>query len=158
LAKRERSGERIWLIIITNIKHSFLGKIPRGDFYGQKTSATAANPRRPATKLPEPPVPLGEPGRRLWDQIMGECNLTDLGCELLLEACQARDRAESLRVQIDASGEMLQTARGLKENPLLKLELQTKAFVTRTLHKLAISEPTRPVGRARGGVGWRPDT
>jgi hypothetical protein len=86
---------------------------------------------------------------------MGECDLTDLGCELLLEACQGRDRAESLRAQIDATGEMLQTARGPKENPLLKLELQTKAFVTRTLHKLAISEPTRPVGRPPGVLGWK---
>ena len=105
--------------------------------------------------LPEPPVALGAAGRRLWDQIMRECQLTDLGAELLLEACQGRDRAESLRAQIDRDGEILQTARGPKKNPLLKAELQAKAFVTRTLHKLAIAEPTRPVGRPPRGVGWQ---
>jgi len=110
---------------------------------------------QPAGSLLKPPVDLGEPGQRLWDKIMGECDLTDLGCELLLEACQGRDRAESMRMQIDRDGELIQTARGLRENPLLKLELQTKAFVTRTLHKLAISEPTRPVGRPPGVLGYR---
>jgi|SRR6516162_5062302 hypothetical protein len=109
--------------------------------------------------VPEPPIKLGKAGRRLWDRIQHECNLTDLGAELLLQAAQAQDRAESLRIQIDREGELLQTSRGPKENPLLKAELQAKAFVTRTLHKLAIAEPTRPVGRPPRSMSWQgPDS
>jgi hypothetical protein len=42
------------------------------------------------------------------------------GIELLLLACEATDRAASLREAIDRDGELISTRSGLKEHPGLK--------------------------------------
>jgi hypothetical protein len=107
----------------------------------------------------DPPRSLGKPGRSLWDRIMREYAIRDAGgIELLLLACEATDRAASLRDQIDRDGELIPTRSGLKEHPGLKAELANRAFVSRTLKRLGLDvEPVRPgVGRPGGGIGWVP--
>jgi hypothetical protein len=80
------------------------------------------------------------------------------GIELLTLACQALDRAESLRERIDTEGELIQVRGNLKEHPGLKAELANRAFVARTLVKLGLDvEPIRPMpGRPAKGFGWMP--
>ena len=80
------------------------------------------------------------------------------GIELLLLACEATDRAASLREAIDRDGELISTRSGLKEHPGLKAELANRAFISRTLQRLGLDvEPVRPgVGRPGGGIGWIP--
>jgi hypothetical protein len=53
-------------------------------------------------------------GRRLWDKTAAQYNLDDIGLEFLAEACAARDRAESLRAQIDREGEKLPDGRATR--------------------------------------------
>jgi hypothetical protein len=59
---------------------------------------------------PHPPRTLGEHGTNLWDRIVGNYNIDDVaGRELLALACEQLDRAEALKAQINAAGEVVQT-------------------------------------------------
>jgi hypothetical protein len=110
------------------------------------TAATTANP----------PANLGPAGTNLWRSILGQYDIRDAGGLALLEqAAFANDRAERLRAEIDAAGEILHTCNGPREHPGLKAELASRAFVARTLCKLGLHvEPLRPsVGRPPSS--WR---
>jgi hypothetical protein len=104
-----------------------------------------------------PPRKLGTHGQRLWAAVNEEVILEDAaGAEMLLEACEALDRAQECAAEIKRSGVMIKTRTGSKENPLLKIELANRAFVTRTLARLGLdSEPIKTIGRpgARGYDG-----
>jgi hypothetical protein len=79
--------------------------------------------------------------------------ITDIGgLELLCLACQALDRAESLREAIDRDGTMLRTKTGdLRSNPLLRDELANRAFCAKTLDRLGLNaENIKPEGRPGG--------
>src|SRR5215813_4936790 len=93
-----------------------------------------------------PPRTFGHYGMSLWARITSEYNIEDAGGrELLTLACQHLDRAEALRQQIDAEGEVVQTRNGPKDHPALRHELQARAFVAKTLHRLGLNvEPLRP--------------
>ena len=103
-----------------------------------------------------PPRTLGHHGMSLWARINSEYSIEDAGGrELLTLACQHLDRAEALRQQIDAEGEVVQTRNGPKDHPALRHELQARAFVAKTLLRLGLNvEPVRPVpGRPAGWMG-----
>jgi hypothetical protein len=104
-----------------------------------------------------PPRKLGTHGQRLWAVVNEEVVLEDAaGVEMLLEACEALDRVQECAAEIKRSGVMLRTKTGTRENPLLKIELANRAFVTRTLARLGLdSEPIKTLGRpaARGYDG-----
>jgi hypothetical protein len=103
-----------------------------------------------------PPRTLGNHGMNLWNRITSEYEITDAGGrELLVLACQQLDRAEALKAQIDAEGEIVQSRHGPKDHPALRHELQARAFVAKTLLRLGLNvEPLRPVpGRP---AGWMP--
>ena len=92
----------------------------------------------------------------LWARITSEYNIEDAGGrELLTLACQQLDRAEALRQQIDAEGEVVQTRNGPKDHPALRHELAARAFVAKTLLRLGLNvEPVRPApGRPAGWMG-----
>jgi len=116
-------------------------------------------PPAPATEA-APPRSLGEHGSSLWNRIMAEYDIADAGGrELLALACQQLDRAEALKAQIDAEGEVIQTRNGPKDHPALRHELAARAFIAKTLHRLGLNvEPLRPnPGRPGGlGTGWMP--
>jgi hypothetical protein len=82
----------------------------------------------------DPPSSLGELGATLWREILSDRRLTSRPELTILEhACQAHDRAESLRQQILISGELIETLTGsIKANPLLMLEnCQARALCAR---------------------------
>ena len=102
---------------------------------------------------PGPPRPLGKHGMALWRSVHAEYLLTDAGgTELLCGACQALDRAEACRAQIDKDGELLRWKGGVREHPLMKAELANRAFVSRSIARLGLdvealrSGPGRPSG------------
>ena len=104
-----------------------------------------------------PPRKLGAFGANLWQRILSEYEIEDAaGLELLTLACQQLDRAESLRAQIDAEGEVIKTQRGKRDHPALRHEIQARAFVAKTLLRLGLNvEPLRPQpGRP---AGYMPD-
>jgi hypothetical protein len=90
---------------------------------------------------------------------MSEYQMEDCGgLEMLAQACQALDRAEGLRGEIERDGEVLRLGDTIKDHPALKHELANRAFVVRTLVRLGLNfEPVRPsVGRpGYGGIGLR---
>jgi hypothetical protein len=116
--------------------------------------------RSTATVSP-PPRKLGKTGRVLWDTVMTEYQIHDIGgVELLMQACLAADRADALAEIINRDGETIHTKSGLRAHPCLKDELQNRAFVVRTLERLGLNiESIKPsVGRPPSGFGWRGDT
>ena len=88
---------------------------------------------------------------------MREYLIEDLGgCEILCSACQALDRAEFCREQIDRDGELVKTKAGPREHPLLKAELSNRAYVSRTLQRLGLDvEAVKPIGRPPRPLGWQ---
>ena len=100
------------------------------------------------------PIPAGleQHGGELWVAVHREYEINDVGGrEMLRQACAALDMAFRCRARIDAEGEIL-TGRTVREHPLLKIELQNRAFVVRTLARLGLafealrSGPGRPPG------------
>jgi hypothetical protein len=112
--------------------------------------------KRSTPAAPTPPRKLGEHGARLWGAIHADYGIEDAGgVEMLALACQALDRAESCRKTIDDDGEVVRTEGGpLKDHPLIKHELASRAFVARTLQRLGLDvEAIKPVGRPTGTFG-----
>ena len=117
----------------------------------------AKNPRltlvQPGSNPAEPPRKLDDPGRNLWDRIMSEYDIADSGgLEVLAQACQALDRAEALRSEIDRDGEVIRVRGSIREHPALKHELASRSFVVRALARLNLNfEPVRSgLGRPGG--------
>ena len=106
---------------------------------------------------PKPPANLGPAGINLWRLIMAEYDVSDAGGQALLEqAALACDRAERLRAEIDAAGEILHTRSGPREHPGLKAELASRSFVCRTLQRLGINlEAVRMAPGRPSGPAWR---
>jgi hypothetical protein len=111
------------------------------------TKLTVVTSPQPGIK---PSRKLGQHGAALWRSVMNEYAIVDSGgIEMLTAACQALDRAESLREQINRDGEVIRMKGGvLKDHPALKHELANRAFVVRTLHRLGLDvEAIKPIGR-----------
>jgi hypothetical protein len=105
----------------------------------------------------QPPRKLGDHGRQLWHRIMSSYTIDDeAGREMLALACQALDRTEALREQIDRDGATIIVRGAPREHPGLKAELAGRAFICRTLSRLGLDvEPLRPfAGRPPAVVGW----
>jgi phage terminase small subunit len=109
-----------------------------------------------ASSVPKPPKNLGPAGTRLWRAILAEYDIPDAGGLALLEqAAFAYERAERVRAQIDAEGEIVRTERGVREHPGLKIELASRSFVVRTLQRLGINlEAIRPASGQRPKPSW----
>ena len=108
---------------------------------------------QPGSNPAEPPRKLDDPGRNLWDRIMSEYDIADSGgLEVLAQACQALDRAEALRSEIDRDGEVIRVRGSIREHPALKHELASRSFVVRALARLNLNfEPVRPGAGRPGG-------
>ena len=113
---------------------------------------------KPTVTGPQPSRTLGNHGRSLWYSVMDEYAVEDVGGrEMLLQACQALDRAEALRIEIDRDGPIIRTRGTVKDHPALKHELANRAFVVRTLARLGLNfETVKPVGRPTEPIGWTP--
>ncbi len=110
-----------------------------------------------STTSTQPPRTLGNHGRSLWNRVLSDYDISDSGgLEILAGACAALDRAERLREQIDADGEVLRARGGaIKDHPGLKHELANRAFVARSLSRLGLDvEPVRNPGRPPRASGW----
>ena len=108
--------------------------------------------------LPQPPRQLGATGLALWTAVQRQYNIADVGgVETLLQICLAADRVQAIADRIARDGEMIATPRGPRANPLLRDELQLRAFIVRALARLGLSvEAIKPVGRPGRptGISW----
>jgi hypothetical protein len=93
-------------------KLNFMAKKPKPSLQLVRSdeASTGTQPRRD----------VGVHGRKLWDDVMREYAIEDSGgLEMLAQACQALDRAEALREEIDRDGAVIR-ARGMaKDHPAL---------------------------------------
>jgi hypothetical protein len=106
----------------------------------------------------DPPRQLGDHGRQFWRLVTSEYDIVDSGGrEILMQCCAALDRAEALRSQIDADGEVLRVKGGVKSHPALRDELACRAFITRSIARLGLDvEPIRAgAGRPPGSYTVR---
>ena len=70
----------------------------------------------------QPPRDVGPYGRKLWDQVMREYAIEDAGgIEMLAQACQALDRAEALREEIDSDGAVIRVRGTIRDHPALSM-------------------------------------
>jgi hypothetical protein len=115
----------------------------------KKQSLTVVNLVR---KVPEPPPELSEHGRALWTSVMQQYDIVDAGgLETLRQACCACDRAEACRRIIAEQGELLTIRGQIRSHPLLRDELQNRAFVVKAIQRLGLDlEPIKSVGRPPG--------
>jgi hypothetical protein len=99
-----------------------------------------------------PPRALRVHGRTLWDAVMSEYQIDDIGgIEVLAQICAAVDRAEDLAAQVNIDGCVIMTKSGPREHPALRAELGCRSFVTRNLQRLGLNiETLKPVGRPPG--------
>jgi hypothetical protein len=97
----------------------------------------------------QPPRQLGRQGLALWNAVMAEYSIDDIGgIEVLAQICAALDRAQQCSEQVDRDGPTIETTSGLREHPALKGELANRAFVTRNLQRLGLNiETLKPVGK-----------
>jgi hypothetical protein len=103
----------------------------------------------------QPPSQLGETGLDLWTAIVSVYQFADRASyEMLFQCCAAADRAEACRRRVAEDGEMIPVASGtLRAHPLIREELNARAFVARVLKYLDLdvaplqSVPGRPSGR-----------
>jgi hypothetical protein len=103
---------------------------------------------------PQPPGPLGQPERALWQSIQGEYNVVDSGgIEMLYQLCSARDRLAQLADEIAADGPVVRNRSGPRSHPSLKEDIALRAFICRTLARLGLDvEPVRPTSGRPGTI------
>ena len=107
---------------------------------------------------PKPPATLGTEGKSLWNRVLSQYKIVDVGgLEMLAQAAHAAGRAASLARQIEQDGEVISTRMGLKAHPCLKDELACRAFFSRTMQRLGLDVEPKHAGRGNpghGGIGW----
>jgi hypothetical protein len=106
---------------------------------------------------PQPPGPLGQPGRALWASVQKEYGVADSGgVEMLFQICSARDRLAQLADEIAADGVIVRSRAGPKPHPAIKEELGLRSFIVRALSRLGLNfEPVRASpGRPGTPIGW----
>jgi hypothetical protein len=108
--------------------------------------------RQPVETGVRPPPQLRPLGLALWRDVVETYEFSDPGSYTILGlACQALDRADAIRKQIDKHGEMLTTETGVRANPLLRDEYQNRGLCARLLGQLGLDlEPVKGVGRPPG--------
>ncbi len=112
----------------------------------------------PTPTINPPPRKLGEHGLKLWNQVMSEYRIDDVGgIELLANTCSVLDRAEALAARVAEDGAVIYPDNGPpRVHPAAKEELACRSFLTRTLQRLGLNvESIKPVGRPGKPHGWR---
>src|SRR5262249_48474390 len=107
--------------------------------------------------LAEPPTTLGEPGLELWRSIQAQYGIADAGGLAILEQlCGATDRVAQYGQIINEQGPVIIGKTGLREHPLVKAEIATRALIGRLISRLGLDiEALRPTpGRPPSSSGW----
>jgi hypothetical protein len=100
--------------------------------------------------------PLGSHGPRLWSQVQTEYRIVDIGGrEILTQCCEALDRVERLRAEIDRDGEILRTKAGPRVHPGINQETHLRVAIGKMLDRLGLNlEPVKPHGGQPRPSGW----
>jgi P27 family predicted phage terminase small subunit len=117
------------------------------------TAIAVIRPEKPS----EPPGTLGSAGAALWRVVMKRYRIEEPDTELLLLACEARDRAESLRLEIKKMGQTVPGMNGQPTaNPLIGAEGAAQKRVAQFLKQLGLFDEAKreKPGRPPKLGGW----
>ena len=134
-------------------------KFSRRAKYAKKPPLSLVSPVGVVVTLPEPPPSLGEAGLALWRSVQAQYAIADAGgLEILRQACAACDRAAQYAAIIDEQGAVIMGKIGIREHPLVKAEIATRALGGRLISRLGLNiEALRPLpGRPPSPSGWTP--
>jgi P27 family predicted phage terminase small subunit len=94
----------------------------------------------------EPPSHLSPSARQWWQATVGMYVLQEHHLRLLQLACEAWDRAQAAREQLDREGVTVQGAEGgLKTHPAVAVERDSRLAVARLVRELDLdTEPPAP--------------
>ena len=92
------------------------------------------------TRNTEAPVGLHWSGRRLWQAVADEFELSEHETSLLLQACRTVDLLDQLQARIDADGPIVGSPYGLKAHPAAAELRQQRITLARLV--AAIGLPT----------------
>jgi len=123
----------------------------------KKPPLALVSPVGTVVTLSEPPPTLGEAGLSLWRTVQAQYAIADAGgLEILRQACAACDRAAQYAAIIDEQGAVIVTKTGVREHPLVKAEIATRALVGRLITRLGLDiEALKPTpGRPPSPHGW----
>ncbi|MBR0730374.1 hypothetical protein JQ595_16605 [Bradyrhizobium japonicum] len=123
----------------------------------QPPTLTIVDPAMSSNPL-APPASLGEAGTELWRRIHRDYHVEDAsGLETLTQICAAADTLAKLDAEIERDGMIIRSKSGMRENPLLKIQLATRSFVTRSLARMGfdVIQPRTEIGRPSGGGDYR---
>jgi Phage terminase, small subunit len=104
-----------------------------------KTPLTLVDASSKSSSL-SPPANLGEAGAKLWRAVLAEYRIDDAGGrEMLLQICGAADTVDECDKLIARDGKTIRIkGGGLKEHPLIKVQLAARTFIVRSLHRLGL--------------------
>ena len=105
-----------------------------------------------AHELPSPPAHLSPSARQWWQIVLDRYVLEEHHLRLLQLACEAWDRGQKARAQIDAEGLTVAAREGVKPHPCIAIERDARLAVARLVRELDL-DTTPPVPERAGPVG-----
>jgi phage terminase small subunit len=103
---------------------------------------------------PAPPKTLKADGKRLWRAVVGTFALEAYQLEVLRVGCEALDRAEQARAEVEQKGLTVPTKTGVKTNPAIAIEQNGRLAALRAVRELNLAPPpadSRPPHLGYGG-------
>jgi P27 family predicted phage terminase small subunit len=90
-----------------------------------------------------PPQHLSARSKAFWRRLTGEYVITDApGLELLRRACEASDRADSAREEIEGDGATFRTRFGeIRVHPAIAVERDARNALRQLLRELRVTAP-----------------
>ncbi len=104
---------------------------------------------------PKTPPGLDAPGRKLWQAVAAEFEMSEHEAAMLEEACRTRDLLGRLRAELDASPVMLESSQGMRLHPAVAELRQQRLALARLLATLGVpglDEDELPAARGVRGV------
>jgi P27 family predicted phage terminase small subunit len=104
------------------------------------------------SRLPQPPAHLSQSTAQWWQTTVDRYVLEEHHLRLLQLCCEAWDRCQKAREQLDAEGLTVTGAQGVKPHPCIAIERDARLAVARLVRELDLDvEP--PVSERNGPAG-----
>lgn len=98
------------------------------------------------------PTGLGPAGRRLWDEVTGEYEVSADDRVVLTEACEVLDTMAALKQIVKREGHIAESSQGIRTHPAVVELRQQRLVLARLLRLLGLpadDEPAAPAVRQR---------
>ena len=99
---------------------------------------------------------LGKAGKALQAAVLADYELTEAEQAVLIQACEAADRAASAKAQVDRDGVTLEGRYGPRIHPAAAVERDARAAVLRSLVALGVVDRRQPTVRDLHTPGPKP--